>query len=540
MEATRDTGELSGLLGALDELGGQLARVDAAPAAVEAAAAFIAGALGATPIPELADHVLGDDLADALALEAARHMGRVGVCRLLGEPSFALLVPVRAELPPFELLAFQRQAPFTELEKNVAALAAGQLESALRQRDLLDELRDSRAQLEQSERIKSVGQLASGVAHDFNNLLMVISAAAEVISDTLPSEHPCSSQLGLILDTSHRAAELTRKLLAFSRKGRPITKPTDVHEVLGSVREFLAHGIDRRITLQLSLCHEPCVLDADATQLESALLNVCLNARDAMPEGGRLTISTRRVELDAGACATRFRGCEPGPFVRIDIKDTGTGMDAATIERAFEPFFTTKEPGRGTGLGLPVVLATVRDHKGAVLLESEPGGGTTCSILLPLSEAALGAAHSNTPASRRTAALRILLVDDEPRVCLTAAHLMRQLGHNVQALCSGEKALSHLRVHSSGYDLLVFDLMMPHPTGLELHHTLTREGIDLPTLFVSGSTEREARHERIECPGVVFLPKPFRQVELAQAIAQAMEAWQSRAAAAVAAPLCAG
>jgi CheY-like chemotaxis protein len=282
------------------------------------------------------------------------------------------------------------------------------------------------------------------------------------------------------------------------------------------------------------------VLDADATQLESALLNVCLNARDAMPDGGLLEIKTRRVQLDADACAGRFQGCVPGWFVRIDIKDTGTGMDAATLQRAFEPFFTTKEPGRGTGLGLPVVLATVRDHKGTIVLESEAGGGTNCSILLPLCEPALAGAETDGPASRRLAALRILLVDDEPRVCLTAAQLMRQLGHNVQALCSGQKALNHLRVHASGYDLLVLDLIMPHPTGLELHGALAREGIDLPTLFVSGSLGCDARDSLLERPGVVYLPKPFRQAELAQAIARSMEAWQSRAPAAREAPLRAG
>src|SRR5690606_26070249 len=238
------------------------------------------------------------------------------------------------------------------------------------------------------------------------------------------------------------------------------------------------HGIDRRIRLDVSLCDGPCVLDADPTQLESALLNVCLNARDAMPDGGVLGIATRRVELDAAACAARYPGCEPGTFVRIDVTDTGMGPD--TLARAFDPFFTTKEPGRGTGLGLPVVLASAREHKGTVVLESAAGAGTTCSILLPLAEPAAAARGSSAPGPRRFPALRILLVDDEPQVCLTAARLMRKLGHNVQALCSGEKALGHLRVHASGYDLLVFDLMMPHPTGLELHRALTREGIDRP------------------------------------------------------------
>lgn len=513
------------LFEALHELAARLGRADGAAAARAALVEELSEALGAPLSPELGEGWFAAQLPDALVFEAARHAGRVGSCRLAagGRAPHALLLPVRTALPPFELLVFRRGEPFSPLEQSMAGLAAGQLEVALRQRALLDQLRDSRAQLDQSERIKSIGQLASGVAHDFNNLLMVISAAAEVVSDFLPSEHPCASQLGLILDTSHRAAELTRRLLAFSRKGRPALKPIDVHDVLGTVREFLAHGIDPRIRLQLSLCDGPCVLDADPTQLESALLNVCLNARDAMPEGGVLGITTRRVELDAAACAARFLDCEPGTFVRIDIADTGTGMDTETLARAFEPFFTTKEPGRGTGLGLSAVLATARDLDGAVLLESQAGGGTTCSILLPLSEPSAAAAVSTGPGSRRVAALRILLVDDEPHVCLAAAQLMRQLGHNVQALCSGEKALSHLRVHSSGYDLLVLDLMMPHPTGLELHAALAREGIELPTLFMSGSGEGGGLGERLERPGTVFLAKPFRQADLVQAIARAMD-----------------
>jgi CheY-like chemotaxis protein len=204
-------------------------------------------------------------------------------------------------------------------------------------------------------------------------------------------------------------------------------------------------------------------------------------------------------------------------------------MDEKTLARAFEPFFTTKAPGRGTGLGLPVVLAAVRDHKGGVLLESEPGGGTSCSILLPLGECGYAESSQSVPASRRMATLRVLLVDDEPDVCLTAAQLLRQLGHNVQALCSGEKALSHLRVHSSGYDLLVLDVMMPHPTGLEVQRALSLDGIDLPTLFMSGSSDPSFDRSSEGDASGVFLPKPFRQADLALAIARCMDAWHGRA-----------
>jgi signal transduction histidine kinase/CheY-like chemotaxis protein len=489
----------------------------------------------------------------AKALDAVRLNARAGTAdtdrgaRGEGEedgaahgPERELRLSVHGSPLPDQPLAFRRAMPFTELEQILAQLAVEKLEAALEQSRLSQELVDCRSQLEQSERLKSVGQLASGIAHDFNNLLMVISAAAEVIGDGIAPEHPFASQLSLILETSHRAAELTRKLLRFSRKARSAMKPVDVHEVLGTVGEFLAHGIDRRIKLSLSLCEGPCIVLGDATQLGNAVLNVCLNARDAMPEGGSLKIATSRVELDAEACAARFHGCEPGHYVRLDIRDTGTGMDEKTLARAFEPFFTTKGPERGTGLGLPVVQAAVREHKGNVLLESMLGRGTSCSILLPLSESALAESSSNVPDSRRMAALRVLLVDDEPGVCLTAAQLMRQLGHNVQALCSGEKALNHLRVHSSGYDLLVLDVMMPHPTGLEVRQALRDEGIDLPTIFVSGSNDPTPGGDIEEPSGAVLLAKPFRQSELALAIARCMEAWQSRNRAAAAAALRAG
>jgi CheY-like chemotaxis protein len=274
------------------------------------------------------------------------------------------------------------------------------------------------------------------------------------------------------------------------------------------------------------------MVEADSTQLQNALLNICLNARDAMPGGGLLKISSQKVELDAIACESQFPNCKPGSYVRLEVRDTGTGMDAQTLEHAFDPFFTTKEPGRGTGLGLSVVFGAIREHGGAVLLDSRPGQGTCCTILLPLSERARPEEGALLPHARNNGSLRILLLDDEPGVCRTAAQLMRQLGHNVQALRSGEKALSHLRTHSSGYDLLVLDVMMPHPTGVEVHRALCDEGIVLPTVFVSGYTEQPLLDELADDGGIVFLQKPFRQAELARAISRCIEASQRALAAA--------
>lgn len=532
-ERATEPGQIAGRadrLELLGSLGERLAGCGSPAAAFELAAEAIGLCLGAR-WQRLGE--LGEEQQRAV-VERARASGRVVTCGAWGEGvnEFFLLALPRPPSAPSEALCFRRGAAFSEQEQSLAALGVAALQVTLRHRAALDDLVDSRVQLEQSQRLETIGQLASGVAHDFNNLLMVISAAAEVVSDSVAPDHPSSAQLGLILDTSHRAAELTRKLLMFSRKARPTTRAVDVHEVLGTVREFLAHGIDRRITLQLSLCDGPCMVAADPTQLGNAILNVCLNARDAMPDGGLLRISSQRVELGAEACQGRYVGCDPGAFVRLEIKDTGTGMDAQTLARAFDPFFTTKAPGRGTGLGLPVVLASVREHKGSVVLDSQPGGGTTCSLFLPLASAPAGAVGPGAPESTRMAALRVLLVDDEPEVCLTAAQLMRQLGHNVQALCSGEKALSHLRVHSTGYDLLVLDLMMPHPTGPEVYRALAEEGIQLPTLFVSGSNDQPLLGELGRQPGVAFLQKPFRQAELALAIAHCSKAWHTGARAA--------
>jgi CheY-like chemotaxis protein len=198
-------------------------------------------------------------------------------------------------------------------------------------------------------------------------------------------------------------------------------------------------------------------------------------------------------------------------------------MDDQTLKHAFDPFFTTKDPGRGTGLGLSVVFGAIREHGGAVVLESRPGQGTCCTLLLPLIDTAASEVGALTPSMGHNPFLRVLLLDDEPGVCRTAAQLMRKLGHNVQALRSGEKALSHLRTHANGYDLLVLDVMMPHPTGVDVHRALAKDGINLPTIFVSGYTEQHLLDGIIDNDGIVFLQKPFRQAELARAITRCIE-----------------
>ena len=514
----------------LEQLSQRLATAASVEDCIELFSELLRSVLGANTAELWRGEVLPDRAEEQIRRSAgeARRLGRVTSYSEPAAPAgrrYGLLAPLQQYKPLPDLVVFASEAPFAEQDPIVLGIAAALVEAALRSLAVAHDLRESQTQLRQRERMNSLGQLAGGVAHDFNNTLMVISAAAEVMSDTVEPDHPCAPHLELIINTSQRAAQLTQKLLAFSRKSRLATQTVDLHEILGALRELLSHALDRRIALTMSLGPGgPFLIEADATQLQNALLNVCLNARDAMPEGGTLRISTEGVELDVAGCARHIPEGKPGRYVRIEVRDTGTGMDEQTLARAFDPFFTTKEPGLGTGLGLSLVSGAIREHRGAVSLQSRPGAGTTCVILLPLLERTRLESNPVPPDRRTRTGRRILLLDDEPAVCRTAAQLLRQLGHNVQALRSGERALSHLRTHSNGYDLLVLDVMMPHPTGVEVYRMLQNEGIVLPTIFVSGYTEQPLLEGMLDTAGVIFLQKPFRQADLAGAIAQCLKA----------------
>jgi signal transduction histidine kinase/ActR/RegA family two-component response regulator len=513
----------------LEQLAQALATAASVDDCVQQFCELLRGVLGANSVELWRGEILPDRAEEQIRRAAgeARRLARV---THYSEPSaapvrrYGLVAPLQLFKPLPDLVVFASESPFAEHDPTVLGVAAALVESALRSLAVAHDLRESQTQLHQRERMNSLGQLAGGVAHDFNNTLMVISAAAEVMSDAIESDHACVPHLELIINTSQRAAQLTQKLLAFSRKSRLATQTIDLHDVLGAIRELLSHALDRRITLMMALGTGPFLIEADATQLQNALLNVCLNARDAMPEGGQLRISTERVELDLAGCARLLPEGKPGGYVKIEVRDSGTGMDEQTLARAFDPFFTTKEPGLGTGLGLSLVAGAIREHRGAVALDSRPGVGTSCSILLPLLERPRLEANPAQPDPRSNSGRRILLLDDEPAVCRTAAQLLRQLGHNVQALRSGERALSHLRTHSNGYDLLVLDVMMPHPTGVEVYRALQSDGIVLPTIFVSGYGEQPLLEGVLDTAGVVFLQKPFRQADLAEAMVRCLEA----------------
>lgn len=454
-----------------------------------------------------------------------------------------LLIPVVPEQGSQGVVVLKGAHSYNTGQQSVVRKLRTFLYVQLRALGLVRQLSDATVQIRQSERLQAVGQLAGGVAHDFNNLLMVLSAAAEVIQQGLGEGHPNTAHVRLILETSERAAQLTQKLLSLSRKSRPQLEVLNLHELLMSVRELLQHALNPKIQVSMTIAGGACNIWADSTQLQSALLNICLNARDAMPEGGLLSLRTRRLFYSDDA-----KGDEPQPlsssltgepeappcgeYVALEISDTGFGMNAETMAKIFEPFFTTKEAGQGTGLGLEVVRSTIEDHGGRITVVSSPNcgaaagteSGTVFTLLLPLATTPADRRGAVSPLTEIRRSLRIFLADDDSNVCRATAHWLRHMGHNVQALQDSGRALRHLLSDWRSYDLLVLDLKMPDPSGAEVHRQLQVQGIDLPTVFVSGSHEPTLVASFRDNSKVVFLQKPYRKAQLELAIDHCMPA----------------
>jgi PAS domain S-box-containing protein len=372
--------------------------------------------------------------------------------------------------------------------------------------------------LRQSQKIEAIGLLTGGVAHDFNNLLAVVMGNLELLRKQVPDNAKALRLVENALQAVRRGAGLTQRLLAFARKQDLKPRAVDVPELVRGMAELLQRSIgpmvriDTHFPLGLPLAH------VDANQLELALLNLAVNARDAMPEGGTLSISATEQELMPGAA----EGLKPGRYVCLSITDTGSGMDAATLGRATEPFFTTKGVGQGTGLGLPMVQGLAAQSGGRLVLRSRPGQGTTAELWLPVGkEELLGqpmeAGAGTAPAMPQSASFLILAVDDDPLVLANTVAMLEDLGHRVLAASSGREALGLLAA-GQAVDLVVTDQAMPGMTGVQLANRLQAERPGLPVLLVSGyaemSSEASNRFPR--------LSKPFDQATLAGAVTEAI------------------
>jgi PAS domain S-box-containing protein len=402
----------------------------------------------------------------------------------------------------------------------IATIAAAELErrKAAQAREAMEE------RLRQSEKMEAIGRLAGGVAHDFNNQLVGIMGFAELLLARATDE-ATRAQVERILTASRRAADLTRQLLAFGRRGQLVSVPVDLNATIREVIDLLDRSIDKRIRVHQALVAARPATLGDPSLLQSALLNVALNARDAMPEGGDLTFATENVVLDEGDSRRAGPEAHAGKYVRVRIADTGVGMDAEMLRRVFEPFFTTKEPGKGTGMGLAAVYGTVQAHGGWVDVASQVGAGTTFALYLPEAEVEGVAVALPPPPAAKPAATsaHLLVADDEEIVREMMTEALTDLGYRVTTCVDGEEAVDAYRTHWREIDLVILDLIMPKIGGHEAFLAMERCNADLRVLLCSGYSLSEGARALLTQRGVVgFLQKPFEVDELARVVAEAL------------------
>jgi two-component system cell cycle sensor histidine kinase/response regulator CckA len=377
------------------------------------------------------------------------------------------------------------------------------------------------AQLRQSQKLEAIGVLAGGVAHDFNNLLAVIVSYAELLLRDPSASEVQRADLEEIRNAADRAAELTRQLLAFSRRQAMQPRVIDVNNVLTGIARMLRRLIGEDIQLRTIPCERGAPAFVDKGQLEQVLVNLTVNARDAMPGGGTLTVSVSRTELDEATAG--ILQLNRGPHVLVNVHDTGAGMDAATLARIFEPFFTTKEVGKGTGLGLATVFGIVRQSGGAIVAESELGKGTTFRIWLPLAaadavEASVANAESSSGASDRGT---VLVVEDDEQVRRLVATILSARGFKVLEAASGGDALILWEKHKGAIDGVLTDVVMPLMRGDELVRRLRQSEPGLPVVFMSGYDDN-AQHAAALPALAVFLAKPFTPDSLLARVREAL------------------
>ena len=364
-------------------------------------------------------------------------------------------------------------------------------------------------QLLEAQKLESIGRLAGGVAHDFNNLLtVVLSSAAALREDLAAGRAPALADVEAIQAAGERARDLTRQLLSFARRQVIAPEVVDLAPLLRASERLLARVLGEDLALRVELAEGLWPVRCDPAQLDQVIMNLAVNARDAMPRGGRLTIAAENLALDEGAARAR-PGASPGPHVALRVSDTGVGMSAEVRRRVFEPFFTTKPPGEGTGLGLATVHGLVRQMGGVIAFESEEGRGTSFEILLPRADGALAgpaAAPAPRPAGGGEA---ILLLEDDPQVRQVVARALEEAGYRLLVTGSAAEALAAEAAWGGALDLLLSDVILPDRPGPEVAAAIARRRPGLRVLFMSGYTGDAISRQGVLAPGVQLLQKPF-------------------------------
>jgi signal transduction histidine kinase/ActR/RegA family two-component response regulator len=382
-----------------------------------------------------------------------------------------------------------------------------------------------RAALE-GKQLEMVGRLAAGVAHDFNNNLTAIIGCAELLKLELPEQHDGRELSDSILRASQRLAELTRQLLAYSRKARMLQAPTDLHAIINEAVSLLRRSSDPNVRVVTELHAQQPIIAADAALLQSAIMNLLINARDAMPEGGKLTVGTSTIDLTR----TSAKGLPTGPCLLIEVVDTGRGIPREQLPHVFDPFFTTKPVGKGTGLGLAAVSGTIKAHGGSIEVNSDVGVGSAFRIYLPSSDNA-GAVAGPLATTVVHGEGEILLVEDDAMVSMTAVATLQSFGYRVTSVSSGKAALEQVSAHPGRFDLVLLDLRMPGLSGEATFDQLRELEPGLPVLIWSGYAAEQDVSAMLRRGAAGFVQKPYRVADLSRTVAESMRSLRVRSTA---------
>jgi PAS domain S-box-containing protein len=387
----------------------------------------------------------------------------------------------------------------------------------------ITERKRTESQIQQIQRLETIGQLTGGVAHDFNNLLMAMQVNVEMLKELVQHDAEGTDFANAALNSVARGAELTRRLLAFSRRQPLQPKVIDMNRLVGETVIILRRTLGEQITIDMPLGKDIWPVEVDRAQLENVILNLAVNARDAMPTGGRLTIETANTQLDEHYVAAHGE-LEAGDYVMLAITDTGEGMTPEVLARAFEPFFTTKDVGRGSGLGLSMTYGFVKQSGGHVKIYSEPGQGTTIKLYFPRVRMKVPQDERPKPAqAAKTGRETILLVEDDAGVRETVTVLLRSLGYQVLVAEDGPEAM-RLVDDGAKPDLLLADIVLPlGMTGKQVSEQVLKQVPGCRTLFMSGYTENAIVHDGRLDEGVVLLSKPFPRAQLAEKLREVLD-----------------
>lgn len=427
----------------------------------------------------------------------------------------------------FIALWSKQNGEFSLQDTEIGAVLTSYSSSAIGTLQAREKLRIKEEQARQSDKMKALGQLAGGVAHDFNNMLGGIVGFSEMLKDELTGNEELSSYAETIIKTAERASDLTKKLLSFSRKGKKVSQKISMHEIIKDVIVILERTVSKKITIETSLKASCDTIEGDSSQLQSALLNLALNARDAMPEGGRLLFSSvnEKEPMDGNPIENSQSQMAGRSRFLLKIADSGKGIPEKVIPHIFEPFFTTKEVGHGTGLGLAAVYGTIQDHHGVIGVHSKEGEGTEFEISLPLISDGSPTDHDSPDSSPVYSGTRgtILLVDDEQVIRLVGKNHLTKEGYNVVVARDGEEAIRIFRKEKDKFQLILLDLVMPNMDGRECFLKLRKIDPDIPILLCSGFTTESAINDLLKMKHTKFLNKPYLRLDFLKIIAELLQ-----------------